>query len=81
MRALAVFTRLLRGFKRDKRTLALMMVAPVLVLSLLWVIFQSDNYRPRVATVDVPDHLVRAMRNQDATVRPTDRATADGVRS
>ena len=51
MRALAVFRRVLRGFKRDKRTMILMMIAPVLVLSLMWVIFHSDTYKPKLAAI------------------------------
>jgi len=77
MRVLAVFRRVLRGFGRDKRTLVLMMIAPVLVLSLLWFIFHSDTYHPKVAAVDLPETMVVALKNQGARVRRLDQATAD----
>jgi ABC-2 type transport system permease protein len=77
MRALAVFLRILRGFKRDKRTLALMMVAPVLLLSLLWVIFHSDEYHPKVAVVNLPDPLVAELEKQGGRIRQLDQVRAD----
>ncbi|MFH2007730.1 MAG: ABC transporter permease [bacterium] len=77
MRALAVFRRVLQGFRRDKRTLVLMMLAPMLVLSLLWYIFKSDAYNPKLAAVGLPDHLVTSMREHGVRVRVLDRAAAD----
>lgn len=77
MRAFAVFRRVLRGFKRDKRTMALMMVAPVLVMTLLWIIFHSDAYKPKVAVVDLPEGLVTQLKKQGARVQKLDRATAE----
>ena len=77
MRALAVFRRVLRGFKRDKRSLTLLMLAPVLVLSLLWVIFGSDAYDPRLAAVELPGRLVQSLEERGARIQEVDGATAE----
>jgi ABC-2 type transport system permease protein len=51
----------LRQFKGDKRTLALMLVAPNIILTLLALIFGGDNYQAHLVTVDLPDALVEAL--------------------
>jgi len=60
-RTLAVARRVLRQFKGDKRTLALMLVAPNIILTLLALIFGGDNYAPNLALVDLPEALVEAL--------------------
>jgi ABC-2 type transport system permease protein len=60
-RAFAVTRRVLRQFKGDKRTLALMLVAPNLILTLLALIFGGDTYAPHLAGVDLPPPLVEAL--------------------
>jgi ABC-2 type transport system permease protein len=59
-RAFAVTRRVLRQFKGDKRTLALMLVAPNLILGLLALIFGGSAYVPHLAGVDLPPSLVEA---------------------
>jgi len=60
-RALAVTKRVLRQFKGDKRTLALMLIAPNLILTMLALIFGGDSYKPHVVGVDLPDGLEQAL--------------------
>ncbi len=71
-RALAVTKRVLRGFGRDKRTIGLMLVAPCLVLSLIWLIFDSSQYTPKIAAVDLNERILEALDEQDADVRVLD---------
>lgn len=68
MRALAVSKRILRGFARDKRTVALILFAPIGVLWLLSLIFDADEYKPKIALVDVPDAMATALAEEGARV-------------
>jgi ABC-2 type transport system permease protein len=49
--------RIIRQLFRDKRTLALMFLAPILILTMLSLVFSSEDYEPKVAIVDVPKPL------------------------
>lgn len=61
MRIRALIIRIVRQFVRDKRTLALLIVAPLLVLSLMYLVFASDDYVPKVGSVDLPDAVVKQL--------------------
>ena len=52
--ALAIARRILFQFAHDKRTLALLFVAPIVVLWLLTVLLGQGDYEPRLAAVDLP---------------------------
>lgn len=67
-RLLAVTTRILRQFARDKRTIALVFIAPVAVLWLLSLVFAAKEYEPKLAVVDVPAPLVDALQAEHARV-------------
>ncbi len=77
MRLVAVTRRLLRQFARDRRTLALVFVAPVVVLSLLSLIFNSGDYHPRIAAVDLPAPFAAELTRNGATVRALAASEAD----
>jgi ABC-2 type transport system permease protein len=49
--------RIIRQLFRDKRTLALMFLAPLLILTMLSLLFSSKDYEAKVAVVDVPQPL------------------------
>lgn len=68
MRMLAVAIRILRQFIRDKRTLAMMLVAPILVLFLLHTIFGSPEYKPKIIVVDLSANFISALRDTGAKV-------------
>ncbi|MTT30867.1 ABC transporter permease subunit [Terrilactibacillus sp. BCM23-1] len=48
---LALTNRISRQFIRDKRTLALLIVAPILILTLVWVVFGAKTDEPKLAVV------------------------------
>ncbi|WJV30638.1 ABC transporter permease [Rossellomorea sp. AcN35-11] len=50
---------------RDKRTLALMFLAPLLILSMLSLVFDSDDYEAKVAIVDLPQQLEAKLDTSD----------------
>lgn len=68
MRIKALVIRILKQFKRDKRTMALLIMAPILVLSLLYLVFGDDDYSPRIGLVDFPEELVEQIDFSEAEV-------------
>ena len=54
MRISALVIRIIRQFLRDKRTLAMMLVAPLLILTMLHLVFNGENYIPKVGLVNAP---------------------------
>ncbi|QHE51035.1 ABC transporter permease [Pontibacillus sp. HMF3514] len=65
----ALIIRILRQFRRDKRSMALMIVAPLLVLTLMWLVFDGDRYEPEIAVVDVLSPYVQVLEKQDAVIQ------------
>ncbi|WP_339157784.1 ABC transporter permease [Paenibacillus sp. FSL W8-0186] len=68
MRVRAIILRILRQFRRDKRTLALLFLAPLLVLTLMNLVFNGSDYEPKVGVVNVPSQLTGQMKEQQAHV-------------
>lgn len=68
MRIGALAIRIVRQFIRDKRTLALMLLAPLLVLTLMKFVFDGQAVDPRIGAVGVPDQAVVAMEQASALV-------------
>lgn len=77
MRIKAIVLRIIRQFIRDKRTLALMMVAPLLVLSLMYLVFNSNTYEPKIGTVDLPSPLIQALEKEKVHLTPYTRAEGE----
>ncbi|MEJ9111182.1 ABC transporter permease [Bacillus paramobilis] len=68
MRVTGLIIRIIRQFFRDKRSLAMMFGAPMLLLWLLSLVFTQKDYVPHIAVVDMPAQLVKVMENQEATI-------------
>lgn len=68
MRVTALTIRILRQLIRDKRTLGLLIFAPILVLTMLHLVFNGDDYVPQVGFVDFPDRLVEQLDLENATI-------------
>ena len=71
MRIFIIAHRVIRQIIRDRRTLALLLVAPILVLFLLYFVLTVDAFQPKVLTVALPPALETAIRQQ-ATVSASD---------
>lgn len=78
-RTLAVSRRILSQFAHDKRTLALLFVAPIVVLWLLSVLLGADAYGPRLATVNLPADFQTALEQQDARVSDVSEQKAEDL--
>ncbi|QEA31711.1 ABC transporter permease [Secundilactobacillus malefermentans] len=70
MRISAMIRRVLKEMIRDKRTLALMMIAPLFILTLVYFLFQSNNNQTATLGVrNVDSSLVKAVKNDNLKVR------------
>lgn len=52
MRINALVIRIIRQFFRDKRTLAMIIVAPIFILWLVSLVFSGDNFEPKIGIVN-----------------------------
>ncbi|MFC4558024.1 ABC transporter permease [Virgibacillus kekensis] len=68
MRIHAIVKRIIRQFLRDKRSIALMLVAPLLVMTLLWLVLDMEQYVPTIAITDAPEQLKETLNDQNATI-------------
>ena len=75
--ALAIARRILVQFAHDKRTLALLFVAPIVVLWLLTVLLGQGEYEPKLAAVDLPQEYEACLQKTDASVTITNKDDAE----
>ncbi|WP_273367538.1 ABC transporter permease [Alicyclobacillus herbarius] len=68
MRVSALVIRICRQFLHDKRTLALMFIAPILVLTLVSLVFNGSTYKPKIGTVNVPAPFAQRLAQEDVTL-------------
>lgn len=68
MRIRALALRIGRQFLHDKRTLALMLVAPLLILTLVSLVFNGSTYRAKIGTVDVPTMMTQRLSQQNVNL-------------
>lgn len=68
MRVKALVIRILQQFKRDKRTMALLVLAPIMVLSLLYLVFGDTTYEPRIGLVNFLDPVLEELDLTDADI-------------
>lgn len=73
---LAVARRVLMQFRHDPRTLAIMLIAPCIVLWLFSVLLGSSTYAPHIATVDVPQGYMTYLSQENCSITDTDATTA-----
>ncbi|MDP4550205.1 ABC transporter permease [Alkalihalobacillus macyae] len=68
MRILALVIRILRQFIHDKRTMALMIIAPILVLTMLSLVFNGDELKLEIGAVNVPNAMIERIEGDNVTV-------------
>lgn len=76
MRIRALILRIARQFMHDKRSMALLVAAPILVLSLMYLVFDGDAYEPKLGTVQLPPAITDSLSglNAKVTAYPTTQA-------
>jgi len=72
MRTFAVVKRIIRQFFRDKRTLALMLIAPIFVLTLMDLVFTSGEKQFAIGVYDAPTPFVESLEDFDILVTSYD---------
>ncbi|CAM2904521.1 ABC transporter permease [Paenibacillus sediminis] len=77
MRVRALVIRILKQFFHDKRTLALMIVAPMIILWMMSLVFNGSTYEPKIGTVNVPTELNQKLKDQGAIVTVYDANAAE----
>ena len=77
MRVKALVLRILRQMRRDRRTLALMLIAPLILLSLIYLLFNGAAAPVRVAVVSAPESYLRALEQYDVRAVRTDEDEAE----
>ncbi|EAE8406164.1 TPA: ABC transporter permease [Listeria monocytogenes] len=69
MRIFAIVKRIINQFRRDKRTLALMFLAPLLLITLLTYLFEGDTVKPVVDVSGLSDSMVKELKANDLTIK------------
>jgi ABC-2 type transport system permease protein len=68
MRVRALIIRILKQFIHDKRTLAMMLIAPILILYMMSLVFNQGSSIAKIGVVGVPAIFSEALRNQGAKI-------------
>lgn len=74
MRVLALIKRIMLQLLRDKRTMALLFFAPLIVLTLMYFFFNGDNENPQLGIVSGNEPLIAALENASIDVVSYDEA-------
>jgi ABC-2 type transport system permease protein len=82
MRIRAIMIRILLQLAHDKRTIGLMILAPILVLTLMSFIFNGSDYHPKIGIINAPLNFVNKLEDNDARViRYTEAAAYYAIRN
>ncbi len=76
MKMRAVMMRILLQLKHDKRTMVLMIFAPILVLTMMSFIFNGSDYHPKIGIINAPMSFVNKLEDSDAKVIRYDENTS-----
>lgn len=68
MRIWAIVKRIVNQFRRDKRTLALLFLAPLVLLTLIHFLFESDSVIPKVGINGLSTSFVQKLKDTDMKV-------------
>ncbi|MEC5424519.1 ABC transporter permease [Virgibacillus sp. C22-A2] len=77
MRIRGIIKRIIKQFLRDKRSVALMMFAPLFVMTLLWLVLDTEDYEPTIAITDVPPQLADNIETQHAITKKMSKDNAE----
>ncbi len=68
MKVKAVMVRILLQLVHDKRTIGLMILSPILVLTLMSIIFNGSDYHPKIGIINAPINFVNKLEDNDVKV-------------
>ena len=69
MRVMTIVARLVRQIVGDRRTLALIVVVPLLLFTLIYFLLGDSGYQPSIETAGIAAQLTRAISAQGASVK------------
>lgn len=72
IRVMAIVKRIANQFRRDKRTLALMFIAPLILITLINYLFDGDALDPKVGVQGVSSEMVAQLKDTDIKVEQYD---------
>ncbi|WKA59192.1 ABC transporter permease [Planococcus shenhongbingii] len=79
MRILALVRRIIKQMLRDKRTLALLFFAPLVVLTLMYFFFNGNTVNPELAAVGINEPFTAALEERGVIVIPYEKAVEETV--
>jgi len=79
MRVFALVKRIFRQMFRDKRTLALLFVAPLLILTLMYFLFNGSSVESKLGVTGVDDNLVSVLKKADIQVKQYENVNSETV--
>lgn len=86
MRIIALMKRICRQMVRDKRTLALLFVAPLLILSLMYLLFNGETADPHLGVANINEDFITGLEDAgikldqyDLTTTPAETVVADNL--
>ncbi|MGP4081446.1 ABC transporter permease [Pseudalkalibacillus sp. R45] len=77
MRVRALTVRIIKQFVHDKRTLAMMLVAPLLILTIISLVFNGEEVVPAIGVEHVPEPIKNLMEKQDITIEEMNERDAE----
>lgn len=80
MRIWALVKRIIQQMVRDRRTLALLLIAPLFILTLMYFIFNGDTADPKLGIVGLDHDLIEELEDVDIQVKHYDQANVDTVK-
>ncbi|WP_144554085.1 ABC transporter permease [Bacillus sp. X1(2014)] len=79
MRVFALVKRIFRQMFRDKRTLALLFLAPLLILTLMYFLFNGSSVEPKLGVNGVDNNLVSVLKKADIQVKQYENVNSETV--
>ncbi|MCH6268875.1 ABC transporter permease [Neobacillus citreus] len=79
MRITALIKRIAQQLLRDKRTLGLMFVAPLLILTLMFFLFNGNTVDPKLGVVNIDESLVTVLKKANITVKEYDKVAKNTI--
>lgn len=77
MKVIALTIRILRQLRNDKRTIALMILAPIFILTLMSYIFNGKQYHPKIGVINAPQEFINRLEDEDVVVDRYSESEAD----
>lgn len=68
MRSIAISKRIILQLLHDKRSLFLILFAPIFLMTLIYLLLGDSNYKPSITTFDIADPILTQLKTSDMNV-------------